>query len=624
MTASNFIGKYKIIQEIGYGGFAVVYKAYDTEAERMVALKVMHPYWRNDESFVKRFHREGDLMAQLQHPAIVTVYESGSVDEDLYIAMEYLPGETLSQWLKKTTHLPLAQAVVILEQVAAALDYAHQQGMIHRDIKPANIILQKHDDSIRVTLLDFGLVKALAGSSALTSHGMLVGSPEYMSPEQANLERRQEVGTGADRYALGVLAYRVLTGRVPFPGNTPATLNAHEHKPVPDPRELRPDLPAEVAAALCKMLAKDVAERFPTGRDFVAQLRVFSDTQTNRQQRDSEVQTLYARLDVAARGRQWREVLSLATEIQTLDRHYRDVQVRIDSARRALDIQLTTSTHRLWRGRAAMLFAVLGTLFLSAWALGWFSSQPAPPRNPETGNIWLRPIDDMTMVYVPPGTLLMGKADGDVDEKPVHPVVLSGFWLDQTEVTLAQYARCVADNVCPAATLESSNLQYPVTGISWETATAYCAWGNARLPTEAEWEYAYRGPQSRLYPWGATFEATRVNFCDAACVEDWAAVATDGYAEAAPVGTFPAGATWCGARDMAGNVWEWVADWYGASYYVVSGSQNPLGPPSGSQRVLRGGSWRSDAGSVRGSYRFSAVPTATAVTWGFRCAWSEE
>ena len=237
-TKPTRIGKYEIIEELGRGGFATVYRARDVELERVVALKVLHPHYAEDKQFVDRFRQEARAAARLRHPHIVTVYETGEADGQLYIAMEYLPGRTLQALLDAEGALFLERALPILEQVAEALDYAHAQGVVHRNVKPGNVMVEQAAEGVRATLTDFGLVKALAASTALTSRGTLLGSPEYMSPEQADPQRAGEVGPAADRYALGVVAYQMLTGRVPFPGNTPATLYAHEHKPVPPPRSL--------------------------------------------------------------------------------------------------------------------------------------------------------------------------------------------------------------------------------------------------------------------------------------------------------------------------------------------------------------------------------------------------
>jgi formylglycine-generating enzyme required for sulfatase activity len=209
-------------------------------------------------------------------------------------------------------------------------------------------------------------------------------------------------------------------------------------------------------------------------------------------------------------------------------------------------------------------------------------------------------------------------------------VALDDFWMDETEVTNAQYRRCVEVGDCsPPAESGSSSRDsyygggtyddYPVIYVSWYQAADYCAWAEARLPTEAEWEYAAHGPEGRVFPWGDEFDGTRVNYCDANCPYEHAdETADDGYADTAPVGAYPGGASWCGALDMAGNVWEWVADWYGD--YPSGRQVNPTGPSSGEKRVLRGGSWGSSQYEARCAARYGPPPGGSSDDVGFRCA----
>jgi len=250
----------------------------------------------------------------------------------------------------------------------------------------------------------------------------------------------------------------------------------------------------------------------------------------------------------------------------------------------------------------------------------------------------------MVMVYVPPGEFQMGSTEDEVDavmelcedyygfscgrgwfesELPAHTVALDGFWIDRTEVTNAQYARCVAAGACDPPVSSSSYARdsyygdsgyedYPVILVSWWQAEAYCAWAGGRLPTEAEWEYAARGPEGRRYPWGDAFDGSRLNNRSDA----------DGYDDTAPVGSYPSGASWCGALDLAGNVYEWVADWYGT--YPSGRQVNPTGPPGGEYRVVRGGSWHIASYDVRSAYRFRWDPDVTNLDVGFRCARSSE
>lgn len=235
------------------------------------------------------------------------------------------------------------------------------------------------------------------------------------------------------------------------------------------------------------------------------------------------------------------------------------------------------------------------------------------------------------MIYVPAGEFLMGSPDRDSHalnlEKPQHWVYLDAFWIDRTEVTNDQYRQCVEAGVCgqPAywgdARFDGGG--YPVVGVTWYSAVAYCEWAGVRLPTEAEWEKAARGGDDRIYPWGDEFDGSRANFCDRNCEESGRdASVDDGYAQTAPVGSYPAGASPYGGLDMAGNVYDWVSDWYDQTFYARSPSHNPLGPASGEYRVVRGGSWRNESADLRSAYRGGTRPELQGSFIGFRCGLS--
>jgi formylglycine-generating enzyme required for sulfatase activity len=220
----------------------------------------------------------------------------------------------------------------------------------------------------------------------------------------------------------------------------------------------------------------------------------------------------------------------------------------------------------------------------------------------------------MVMVYVPAGEFEMGSTEGRDDEQPVHTVMLDGFWIDQTEVTNAQYALCVAEGACRESAYAHDGSyngeNYPVVGVSWQDAANYCAWVGGRLPTEAEWEKAARGTDGRTYPWGnSAQDCYKANY--GLCI---------GWRTAA-VGSYPAGASPYGALDMLGNVWEWVADWYDADYYSRSPVHNPQGPDSGTLRVLRGRSFsRGARQALRCAFRGELRPHLRQYNVGFRCA----
>jgi formylglycine-generating enzyme required for sulfatase activity len=253
----------------------------------------------------------------------------------------------------------------------------------------------------------------------------------------------------------------------------------------------------------------------------------------------------------------------------------------------------------------------------------------APDETPVAGSAIISEKDGMKMVYVPAGEFLMGSPDskGSSDEHPQHTVYLDAFWIDRTEVTNAMYQKCVAADACPPNSdygSDFNDLDQPVVGVSWNDAQAYCQWADRRLPTEAEWEKAARETDGRTYPWGNVFDGSKLNYCDKNCSYNWKDEGSDdGYQYTAPVGSYPAGASPYGALDMAGNVWEWVGDWYVRDYYVRSPDRNPTGPDSGQSRVLRGGSWNNAQINVRSANRINLAPVNRDNNFGFRCALSQ-
>lgn len=237
------------------------------------------------------------------------------------------------------------------------------------------------------------------------------------------------------------------------------------------------------------------------------------------------------------------------------------------------------------------------------------------------------------MIFVPAGEFTMGSPEGEGsnDEHPQRTVYLDAFYIGKYEVTNAEYKECVDAGVCKLPATNSSYTRasyygnpeydnYPVIFVSWYDAQAYCEWKGMRLPTEAEWEKAARGTDGRIYPWGNSApNGSKLNYCDVNCEIDWKdSSVDDGYADTAPVGSYEAGKSPYGAYGMAGNVWEWVADWYDANYYRTASERNPQGPDSGEYRVVRGGSWIHGQGNVRCAFRGGYYPDDRYSDQGFR------
>jgi len=263
------IGRYHILEKLGEGGMATVYRAFDTRLERDVALKVIQPIRQQSPEFLKRFEREAKALAQLAHPNIVSIHDFGEQDGMPYLVMEYTPGGTLKQSLGEP--MPWPQACRLLAPIARALHYAHQQKIIHRDIKPSNILITASGDP---KLSDFGIAKILEAEKTwdLTGTGVGIGTPEYMAPEQG---MGKAIDHRADIYALGIVLFEMVTGRTPFRADTPlAVLLKQVNDPLPRPREFVEDLPKAVEQVLFKALAKNPEDRFQEMGDFAGAIEV--------------------------------------------------------------------------------------------------------------------------------------------------------------------------------------------------------------------------------------------------------------------------------------------------------------------------------------------------------------
>ncbi len=259
------LGGCQIMELLGEGGMARVYRAHQANLDRDVAVKVLPPYYAADRNFVRRFQQEAHALARLSHPNIVIIHDAGQEHSLLFIIMEYISGGNLRDYI--SPQMKSSEITRIIREVASALSYAHERGIVHRDVKPVNVLM---DQSRRAVLSDFGIAKVLASISAMTRSGAGVGTPEYMSPEQC---KGIQVDARADIYALGVMLYEMLTGHTPFEAdNYTALAHSHIYEQPPNPSRYNPRISPAVQAVTLKALAKSPEDRFQSAMDMAITL----------------------------------------------------------------------------------------------------------------------------------------------------------------------------------------------------------------------------------------------------------------------------------------------------------------------------------------------------------------
>lgn len=575
----EFIGPYRVLEELGRGAMGVVYLAEDLNIGREIAVKVVRfdQYISSDEKAQLRMRlmREASAAGKLNHPGIVTVYQLGEQDNVVYIAMECVRGVSLEDLLAAGPMRDRARVFAILRQVAEGLDYAHAAGVIHRDVKPANILVR---DNGQAKITDFGIAKI--GSQHMTQTGMVLGTPSYMAPEQL---MAAQIDGKADQFSLGVMAFLMLSGRPPFKADSMAALIFQIVQTEPPPlHEIAGQYSQGASAVLSRALAKRAADRFPDCTSFVNALEQACRGVPAPQpvQAPPVPVTAPAGPQAASRGRGllWAGVAAAAVFV----------------------LVVGGMLAGRWMSPAAAPEAPIGTAPLesaSSPAVKERETAPRPDEPPPAQKV--NPKDGLTYVLVPAGSFIMGCSGGErgcrADTLPAREVRISkAFYLSRTEVTAEAYARFDAA-MAPSA--------LPATGASWHDARSFCEWAGGRLPTEAEWEYAARAGQDGA-PQGAPQEFA------------WYQANSGGR----PRETGAKAANAFGLHDMLGNVWEWTADRYGAGYYRSAPDVDPSGPESGREYVVRGGSASSSGAYLSYSSRFSFAPETRDSMIGFRCA----
>jgi serine/threonine protein kinase len=615
------IDRYQILEKIGEGGMATVYKAHDTRLERDVALKLIRRSAFPPEmldNILARFEREAKSLARLSHPNIVTVHDYGEHDGAPYLVLEYCPGGDLRQRLHGKP-LDWREALPLILPIARALKAAHGAGVIHRDVKPSNIMFTKDGEP---KLSDFGIAKILETNEAatLTGTGVGIGTPGYMAPEQWT----GETSPKSDQYGLGVVLYELLTGRKPYEADTPAgVLIKQTSQPLPLPRQHNPEIPEAVEAELVKSLSRDPAGRFA---DMGAFIKAFEELLTPVAATVVSTGHLKTEFTESTSG----DSSELATKA-VLPANKRPIGkiTLIGAAILAVLAGMFWVGTQLSKGFPAV---VDPTEIPSHTASATLSRKPsqAPTRTPSptqtyTPTVTATPLPveitdekGVKMRLVPAGMFGMGSSHDQepADVKPMHMVTLHNYYMDVYEVTNAQYKVCLDAGACtPISKKDDPKARryydpkfgnLPIVWVDWIQTKAFCEWRGARLPTEAEWEKAARGTDGRSYPWGEGLDLSFAN---------------SNGSDVTEVGKFEKDKSPYGMYDMAGNVFEWVNDWYDPTYYQYSPSEDPQGPSSGDSRVLRGGSWYFVRGiDGRTTFRGSQPPEFIAPNIGFRCA----
>ena len=668
LTGVTLEGKYRIEAAVAEGGFALVYRATHLVWKRPVAVKVFYALADLPESqraaLLAEFLREGALLAELSErsAAIVQARDVGTLktpsgEQVPFMILEWLDGTTLENVLRSEREkgLPLRspqEAIALLEPVAEALALAHNRGIAHRDVKPPNIFIlgNPRAPSCGVKLLDFGIAKVvqdaqkMGGSFAKTSGDVTSFTPAYGAPEQFS-RTHGATGPWTDVFALALVASEVMTGKAPLDGDSFVQLGfaAADTSRRPTPRTLGAACSDEVEKVFAKALAVPIAARYQSAGELWNALREALAMSPMRLPQDAPT-------SAPAQGNSTTAAFA-ATAV-------------------APDASTTKPAAAKSRTPLVALIGVaaLAAVAFAATKIVSRTSMAAPTASATAS---MAPMASASpsgrcpdgALFIEGGSFFMGANDpppGNENEKPAHPVMLSPFCIDRFEVTTARYYECSKTGKCLRASTTNEpkfdapaqaaaydplcnandatgKAQHPINCVDWDQADRFCKKSDGRLPTESEWEFAARGPDGRVYPWGdEPPSATRANACGSECIA-WAKEhgvsgdfpqpmydASDGFATTSPVGSFSAGKSRYGVEDVVGNVWEWTADEYAPYTSDIATTQNnPTGPATGTERVIRGGSWNAAFPAwARPTFRFKAPATNRSYGIGFRCVYA--
>jgi len=585
------LGKYEILEELGRGGFGIVYKAKDTVLNRLVAIKVLRPNLVNDPTFLVRFKQEAQIAAQLDHPNLVPVYDFGQEEGRYYIAMGYMSGGSMKELLAKEGKLNQEKAMRILGQVAEGLEHAHGRGIVHRDLKPGNILF---DASGNARISDMGFAKLLSSdsSASMSASGGLIGTPAYMAPE---IWKGQPAIPATDLYSLACILVEMLSGKTLFEGDTtPAVMMKHF-----EPVQLPASIPNRWAVPIKQALEVDPVKRIKGAKVFVSRLRGSANPPPLKDDpAEHPVHPSHSK-------RSWKPVLVIAAVGLVLvmailaGRSFLSNRLPgVPTVQPTASVAIQVTPEPTTLAATATLEPVEPTPGVTLEPTSTLEViVPTPTITPEPtptlgiGTTRLREVDGMEMVFVPAGAFMMRDEPESSPYKTAdipQEIYLDGFWMDKTEVTLGKLGKCVEAGVCGWPVdrdwysrnyKEGWALDYSQPWISWQQAQDYCEWVGGSLPSEAQWEKAATAGDGRMWPWGnaSPNPDNMISYS-----EKW-------QTPLAKTGSLPGSASPYGVLDMIGGLYEWVLDWYDKDYYRTRITPG-VGPDFfGESKVVRGG-----------------------------------
>jgi formylglycine-generating enzyme required for sulfatase activity len=624
--------RYRIVQPLGSGGMGAVYQAMDENLSCVVAVKET---FAETEEQRRAFKREAELLANLNHPALPRVTDHFTFNNGQFLVMQFIAGNDLAELLTLRER-PFTTAKVLewANQLLDALEELHsyQPPIIHRDIKPANLKLTPRG---KIVLLDFGLAKGIAGQMS-TIEGEHSGLSVYGYTRQyAPLEQIRGAGTDprSDLYSLGATLWTLLTGQIPL--DALARIEEKEDGK-PDPLRLASELNGEVPRGVAIVLHQAMAlNRNARPKSATEMRQALNDAmEEERKHPSSELQASGESKTLPVPAPTSLPPTSVAPQPTEKGqaslpsrKEYEHVPTMMapppvvpswnTEANTASSFPSSTqqnqSKRKLFLIVAALAFVISGALFVW-WMIPRGSegqkqvaNQPSSNSSNQAGD---RPAPPAGMVYVPGGDFTIGRDTGDEYERPAHKVTVKPFFIDQYEVSNEEYAKFIkATNHRAPSNWANGNPppefpHRPVTGVTWDDAVDYAKWAGKRLPTEEEWEFAARGTDGRVYPWGNDWREGLAN------ADEANRSLTDAGASK--------GASPFGARDMIGNAWEWTAN----ALKAYPGGQLPKQPLSGDLRVIRGGSYAESKMEATTTYRrgYPARGNYDYGNTGFRCA----